>query len=94
MKKNKTQKPDWDDGRVISNMNVPGMPWYKEEPKDGVPINKTNKINKKDKPYETNYPAVENITDIILGGLGAALLVGLILCAGIVLFVLLCVMFL
>lgn len=96
MKKQK-QLPSWDDGRVVANMNVPGMPWYdktakntktaknKEERRDDISENKNN-ISEKLTRRET--------ADIMLGGIGAALLVGLILCAGIVLFVFLCVMFL
>ena len=36
MRKEK-QKPrfeDYDDGRSVANMNVEGMPWYREEPEE------------------------------------------------------------
>lgn len=90
MKKSKPNPP-WDDGRTIVNMNVPGMPWYnKRKYRDDVSAVSDNKKNK-----IIPEPLARNeIMDTILGGTFAALLVGLILCAGIVLFVFLCVSFL
>ena len=91
MKMNKSKpKPSWDDGRVIADMNVPGMPWYKER-RDDVSSDKTKKDNKINK---MKPPTRQETVDIMIGGTFAALLVGLLLCAGIVLFVFICVTFL
>jgi len=100
MKKAKKPKknPEWDDGRVVANMNVPGMPWYtgKRNNASGNKNidennNNNNNNNNKDK---SERPANGESMNIILGGMGAALIVGLIFCAGIILFVFLCVTFL
>ena len=99
MKKTKKsdQKPSWDDGRVVANMNVPGMPWYKEERRENKngsddKADKANKSDKTDKAVnKTERPTRQETMDIMLGGVGAALLVGLFFCAGIVLFVFICV---
>ena len=46
-KKKNTQEPPIDDGRVIVDMNVEGMPWYR---KNKQPERKKQKTNDPDRP--------------------------------------------
>lgn len=46
-KKKNTQEPLIDDGRVIADMNVEGMPWYR---KNKQPERKKQKTNDPDRP--------------------------------------------
>ena len=80
--KRKKKEPFVDDGRVIANMNVEGMPWYQEVPhtnsqKDGnePPL----EITRKEKAA------------LMRGVLGAALFVAFIFIAVFGLFILFCV---
>lgn len=73
----KKQEIEEDDGHVIANMNVEGMPWYRKE-------EKWHEKGKKDAKYskeETRY--------IIWGTLKAALLIAGAFIGGLFLFILL-----
>ena len=70
----KKQYPD-DDGRVIAPMNVEGMPWYSQAPALPSSGNQSS-LSKR----QTRYA--------IMGALKASLLVGGVLSAGLILFVL------
>lgn len=59
----KKREYDDDDGHVIANMNVEGMPWYRKETPEELARQKKNSFNKE----QTRY--------IILGTLKAALLI-------------------
>lgn len=77
---NKGKQYKDDDGHVITNMNVEGMPWYQSPSAGGQQIDrdKYQPISKRDTFY------------IIMGALKAALLIGLIFAVVLVLFVLFC----
>lgn len=76
----KKKKDDFeDDGRVIANMNVDGMPWYaRHAKKQEGESQDLHKLTKK----ETLH--------LILGVIGAALLVAAIFIGGYLLFILFC----
>ena len=67
---------DDDDGRVIVPMNVEGMPWYQERPPEVPGRDQHEMLTKK------------QTAQVIVTATLTALGVGLIFCAGIVLFVL------
>lgn len=75
--KKKEKNANEDDGRVIANMNVDGMPWYAgDAPKqEGKPEDLKN-LSKKDTLW------------LILGVVGAGLLVAAIFAIGFFLFIL------
>lgn len=80
------KKPFVDDGRVIANMNVEGMPWYNGAPKaDGL-----NAL-----PDDVQSEPVEltrrEKAALMRGVMGAALLVGLVFAVVFTLFILFCV---
>lgn len=78
-KKKKTY--DDDDGRVIANMNVDGMPWYaRSKPREETPKNNDFSDLTKGETRE-----------IIKGTLKAALLIGGAFMLGLLLFILFCV---
>lgn len=68
---------DDDDGHVIANMNVDGMPWYRKESPEERTRQKNNEFSKD----QTRY--------IILGTLKAALLIAGVFLGAIFLFILL-----
>ena len=76
------KKYDDDDGRVIANMNVEGMPWYDENHR---PSNQNEQSSRQIDP-----PSRWETFQIILGAMKAALLVVGVLSVGIILFVLFC----
>lgn len=76
MKLKKPRLPQGDDGHVVANMNVEGMPWYR--PQQGNPDGGA-KLSRRE-----TWLAMR-------GALGAALTVVGVLSAGMVLFVLFCV---
>ena len=63
MRKKEKRVYDDDDGHVIANMNVEGMPWYRKETPEEVARQKKNSYDK----VQTRF--------IILGTLKAALLI-------------------
>lgn len=85
MKKNKKKKePFVDDGRVISSMNVDGMPWYA-----GTSSIKENKEITKETPPLNDLTFKEKMA-MIKGVLQATLLVGAIFGGAFFLFILFC----
>ena len=73
--------PEGDDGHVIADMNVDGMPWYSPEKENPTPRNANiphDTLDKRQSRYAT------------WGALKAALLVCAVFSAGIILFVLFC----
>lgn len=80
--KRKKKEPFVDDGRVIANMNVEGMPWHQDIPST-------------DSQKEGSEPLLEltrkEKAALMRGVLGAALLVALIFIAAFGLFILFCV---
>ena len=79
-RKRKPERPEWDDGHTITNMNVEGMPWYREEKPD-APASQEEpvRLTREEGKYYT------------WGALKAALLVVGVMCLGIVAFVAFCV---
>ena len=75
-----------DDGRVIANMNVDGMPWHI---RDGI---KRREQQAKD-PNRLDFSDLteEETKEIVKGTMKAALLIGSIFMLGIGLFLLFCV---
>ncbi len=86
-RKRDVKLPEGDDGRTIANMNVEGMPWY--TPEGGGPEGKGADRRAE---QESSEPVLtkEESRYYTWGALKAALLVTLVLCGGIVLFVLFC----
>ena len=77
MTRNNNRLPEGDDGHVVADMNVDGMPWYSPR--------------KKNRPESGQNMLSEFETRIAMwGALKAALLVCAVFCAGIILFVLFC----
>jgi len=66
-----------DDGHVIASMNVEGMPWY---------------THGNDSPLKQEQQQLSRyeFRHVLLGALGASLLVAGVLSAGVILFVLFC----
>ncbi len=84
MSSRKNNLPEGDDGRVIADMNVPGMPWYKPK-------------KKRDAAFDGRIPLFGGMLmtpderrQYTAGAVCAALLVTLVMCLGLVLFVLFC----
>lgn len=86
----KNKLPPGDDGRVIANMNVEGMPWYsplqagearppEREGADSAPNNRQEERFTKEEARYATWGAVK-----------AALLVVGVICVGLVLFILFC----
>lgn len=73
--------PEGDDGHVIANMNVDGMPWYSPEEENPVP-------GFPNRPHDTLDKRQTRFA--MWGALKAALLVTAAFSAGIILFVLFC----
>ena len=88
MAKNKKTYDD-DDGRVIANMNVDGMPWHL---RDGLQRRQKEQEERKD-PNKLEFSDLtkEETREIVKGTMKAALLIGSIFMAGIGLFLLFCV---
>ena len=84
MTRKKPELPEWDDGRTIANMNVEGMPWY--SPHKRLSRAERREARKDQEPVLTKQEA----RYYTWGALKAALAVTLVLCGGIVLFVLFC----
>lgn len=78
--------PEGDDGRTIVDMNVEGMPWYDPRRSDAPPKG-AETGERRGSPLSR-----EESRMFTWGALKAALLVTGVLCLGIVLFVLLCLM--
>ena len=72
---------DGDDGRVVANMNVDGMPWYMRSRKPETPQN--NDLSDLTK---------EETREIIKGAMKAGLLVGSVFFVGFLVFILICVL--
>ena len=73
-----------DDGRVIADMNVEGMPWH-----DPVTVKKTPEEAEKSRE-ELGKLSKKETLHLILGVLGAALLVAVVFVVGFLLFILFC----
>ncbi len=86
-RKRNVKLPEGDDGRTIADMNVEGMPWY--TPGGGGPEGKGEK-GKAGQESPDPVLTKEESRYYTWGALKAALLVTLVLCGGIVLFVLFC----
>ncbi len=88
-KRKKSNLPPGDDGRVIAPMDVEGMPWSAPaRQKRPAPI---AGAESPEAPERTEPPLTkEESRYYTWGALKAALLVVLVLCGGIVLFVLFC----
>lgn len=81
------KRPFVDDGRVIANMNVEGMPWYNGVPKtDGDDTLQNSGVQPE--PLELTR---KEKASLMRGVMGAALLVGLVFAAVFTLFILFCV---
>ena len=77
MAKRKTY--DDDDGRVIANMNVDGMPWYM-------------KAERRSKKQDFSDLDKKEMGALIKGALGASLLIGGAFILGLGLFILFCIL--
>ena len=73
-----------DDGRVIANMNVDGMPWH-----DPVSVKK-NPVEAEQSKEELGKLSKKETFHLILGVLGAALAVAAVFAIGFLLFILFC----
>ena len=73
-----------DDGSVIANMNVDGMPWY-----DGVSEKKTSEEAEASKEELRKLSKKETFY-LVMGVLGAALAVAAVFAIGFLLFILFC----
>lgn len=73
----KKRQYDDDDGRVIANMNVDGMPWYMRSPTVG---------------HDSDFSDLEKseTREIVKGAVKAGLLIGSIFLAACALFILFC----
>ena len=79
-RKRKPERPEWDDGHTIANMNVEGMPWYKDEkPKAPAAQDESLRLTREESRYYT------------WGALKAAMVVVGVMSLGIVIFVAFCV---
>lgn len=79
MKKQKGALPPEDDGRVIANMNVEGMPWYQPEaPKEEGRRASLNELDRRE------------MRSWVWGAMKAGLLMALVFSAFLVLFTLFC----
>lgn len=84
----KKKKYEDDDGRVISSMNVEGMPWYDKSKKN----NKNNENLPDDKKPYSEQPLTKHETfKMILGAYAAILPIVLVFLAVIALVILFCV---
>lgn len=81
--KKKKREPFIDDGRVIANMNVEGMPWYK-----GVPDTSDTNTSKEQIPIELT---AKEKRAMMRGVMSAALLITFIFVAVFALFICFCV---
>lgn len=83
MKKRKSKKESFiDDGRVIANMNVEGMPWYRAMP------GKVSHPEGENEPIELTR---KEKAAMMSGVMGAALLIAFIFITVFTLFLLFCV---
>ena len=80
--KKKKREPFVDDGRVIANMNVEGMPWYKDIP------DTSGKASKEQVPIELTP---QEKRAMMRGVMSAALLITFIFVAVFALFICFCV---
>lgn len=84
MKKRKKKAPFVDDGRVVANMNVEGMPWY-----SGVPETTAQQKNEKtEQPIELTG---REKAAMMRGVMAATLLVAVVFVGVFALFILFCV---
>lgn len=91
MRRKNKELPEWDDGRTIANMNVEGTPWYQPGKTAGGPESgKRDKVDTGRKLSSLAGYSDEESRAYTWGALKAALLVALVLCGGMVLFVLFC----
>lgn len=81
--KKKKREPFIDDGRVIANMNVEGMPWYK-----GIPDTSGASDSKKQVPIELT---AQEKRAMMRGVMSAALLVTFIFVTVFALFIVFCI---
>ncbi len=85
MKKRNKKVYDDDDGRVISSMNVDGMPWYKEK-------SKPSSEKREHKKSEDELQLTKKEQRAMMGGVfAAALLVAGVFALAALLFILFCV---
>lgn len=85
MKKRKKKEAFVDDGRVIANMNVEGMPWY-----SGVPETSAQQNNGKNEEHPIELTGREKAA-MTRGVMAAALLVAAVFIGVFALFILFCV---
>lgn len=87
MKNRKKKVYDDDDGRVISSMNVDGMPWYREDP-----TGRPDSQKREQKSPEDELQLTKKERRAMIGGVFAAalLIAGVFALAGF-LFILFCV---
>ena len=86
MSKRKKKEYDDDDGRVISSMNVDGMPWY-----DGKKSLFGNTKKKKERPEDELHLTKQETRAMMGGVFAAALLVAGVFALAALLFILFCV---
>ena len=81
---NQRKLHDDDDGRVIANMNVDGMPWYQRSQRQFPGFPKTKRGS------DFSDLTKEETREIIKGALKASLLIAGIFILGMLLFILFC----
>ena len=98
MSKKKKKEKFVDDGRVIANMNVDGMPWYSGPASGDASLRQKpagTQAPKKSNPYADLYrdekPSGKETRAVIRGVLAAALLVAGVFAAVMLVFILFCV---
>lgn len=79
-----------DDGRTIANMNVEGMPWYHPEKGDSIRENGDPAKNNAPKQTYQDELTPAGRRSMMLGVLGAAMLIAFIFIAVYFLFILFC----
>ncbi len=82
--------PEGDDGRTIASMNVEGMPWYTPGRADRAPSAPEESGDAARPELRPSPLTRQEAKEYTFGAMKAALLVTLVMCAGLVLFVLFC----
>jgi len=79
---NKRKLPDDDDGRVIANMNVDGMPWYQ----------RTQRFDKGKREQASDFSDLtkEETREIVKGAMKASLLIAGVFILAMLVFILFC----
>ena len=88
----KPERPEWDDGRTVANMNVEGMPWYSPgQAAPGHPAGLREDTEGTAKNPAAGQPLTQTESRYYTwGALKAALAVIAFMCGGLVLFILFC----